>query len=138
MAQEKIILNGWDQLRKYFTSRLTPGNVRKRLSLAGSKLIERVRINTQNERDVYGEKFVPLAPSTIKQKQRKGFPTNRTLRETLAMHNSYFRVATPRSLSIGNKRKYLAAHMFGTKHIPQRNPLDAGEFAEFVLDFLDF
>lgn len=102
------------------TSRL-----REPFTRIGRDLSERVRLGFRSGASPFGERWRPLAPSTIA-KKRRGGASARPLIDTGALRNSISFRADERSVEIGSDRtvsggiSLAAIHQFGTSRIPAR------------------
>lgn len=65
-------------------------------------------------------RWVPLTPATLKDKERKGYGSKKILERTGRLIRSYRYEAKPKSFSLKNLAPYHKYHQYGTKHMPAR------------------
>jgi phage virion morphogenesis protein len=81
------------------------------------------------ETDPDGVRWAALAPSTLAQKQRKGYPAS-ILTATGKMRRSVVAIADARSVLIGVDVPYAIFHQQGTRKMPQRRILGMNDKRE--------
>ncbi|NEP15199.1 MAG: hypothetical protein F6K14_34530 [Symploca sp. SIO2C1] len=81
------------------------------------------------ETDPDGVRWAALAPSTLAQKRRLGYPDN-ILTRTGKMRNSVVAIADARSVLIGVDVPYAIFHQQGTRKMPQRRILGMNDKRE--------
>lgn len=96
-------------------------------NLIGMAVYSHIKENFVNEEDVKGNKFAPLKPSTIKQKQRQGKVPYKILRDTGQLLNSLNYKTIPNGVVIGYDVPYAKFHQYGTKKMAQRKILPTDE-----------
>jgi phage virion morphogenesis protein len=88
----------------------------------GRQLVEQTKRQFETETDPDGEKWADLAPSTLKQKRKQGYP-DKTLTRTGEMMESVGFEATAKTLSLKVGKNYAKWHQQGTNRLPKRKIL---------------
>lgn len=88
----------------------------------GNKLVEQTKQQFNSETDPDGDRWEDLKPSTLRQKQRLGYPSS-ILTRTSAMRNSIRSRASPRQLDLISDSPYLKFHQRGTSRMAKRKVL---------------
>lgn len=88
----------------------------------GGYIVERAEDGFRTETDPYGDKWSPLSPATIAEKQRKGYPSKiLTRRGKLSVSFKVLvRGNTVRIASTSPESQY---HQYGTRKMPKRQIL---------------
>jgi len=88
----------------------------------GDKLVEQTRQQFSTESNPEGDRWQALKPSTLREKQRLGYPSS-ILTRTGAMKSSIRAKASPRQLDLISDSPYLKFHQRGTSRMAQRKVL---------------
>jgi len=81
----------------------------------GEFLVKDTKQQIQSEKSPEGVPWLPLAPSTLRQKK-----TSLKLRETFRMVKAIFYIASKGQLEFGIKDKKYVFHHYGSKNMPAR------------------
>jgi len=92
------------------------------MSLIGQLVVSDIHINFRNEKAPNGEKWKPLANSTIRRKIKKSGVV-RMLQDTGNLKNSLNYNAYTNKVKIGYGAKYSVFHQMGTRYMPIRKIL---------------
>ena len=112
----KEVAEKFDRLFRQLRRRLF--GLRPVLRTIGEELLSGWRLNWKLETDPYGEKWADLAPSTKRQKRKRG--GYQILRDSGDMQNSFHVQATRNTIIIAAGVTYAQYHQFGTKKMPRR------------------
>jgi hypothetical protein len=80
----------------------------------------------------YRARWAPLAPSTLEEKRRLGYPADtlvrtRRLRTSLTVRPLGIEHVTPTEMAAGTTVRYARFHQRGTRHMPQRKLISAAQ-----------
>lgn len=109
-----------DRLLKQYGSKLR--NLEKPLAGFGNYFLVETEKQFVTETDPEGNKWADLAPSTLAQKRRLGYPDD-ILTRTGKMRKSAIAIASAKTLVITMRSEYAIYHQEGTSKMPQRKIL---------------
>lgn len=87
-------------------------NLKPAMDTIGREYLDRVH-QAFEDQGLPGYAWPPLAPATIKQRQRKGYGAGQMLRRTGALFRSITWRADKNSVEVGSNSPYAAIHQFG-------------------------
>ncbi|NEP56008.1 MAG: phage virion morphogenesis protein [Symploca sp. SIO2G7] len=114
-------------LLKRYKSRVR--NLENPLKGWGNYMQQETERQFATETDPDGVRWAALAPSTLAEKRRKGYPES-ILTRTGKMRNSVLAIADARSILIGVDVPYAIFHQQGTRKMPQRRILGMNDKRE--------